>query len=73
VKGVEYSGERLLADAHEAQAVPVLAGFVPALGPGDGKGRDPGAVESAGETPSDLAHSYDVNLGDSDFNHLKTG
>jgi hypothetical protein len=73
VKGVEYSGECLLTDAHEAQAVPVLAGFVPALGPGDGEGRDPGAVKSAGETPSDLAHSYDVNPWETNFNHLKIG
>ena len=73
MKSVEDFGERLFANADEAQAVPVFPGLVPALRPGDANGRDSGELESPREPPPDLAHADDVNPWDADFNHLKTG
>jgi hypothetical protein len=73
VKGVEDLGECFLADADEIQALSVVAGLVPALASGDGEGRDPGAMECAGETAPDLAHADDVNTLNPDFNHRRIG
>jgi len=50
--------------------MPVLAGLIPALSSGDGKGRDSSAVESAGEPPTDLSHADDMDAWNGNINHL---
>jgi hypothetical protein len=71
-EGVEYFGEGLFTNADQADPLPVFAGFFPALSTGDRKSGESGAVESAGEAPTDFSHADDMNAWYGNFNHLKT-
>jgi len=52
--------------------MPILACLIPTPSSCHGQSRYPGAVQGAGEPPTDFSHADDMNAWDGNFNHSRT-